>query len=66
MSRRVPADDGIIDQVAIERRMAGDRSVQLTAAERVELVRRWKAANRPLDECEHVTGMNVRRNLTGA
>lgn len=52
------------DDVAIERRMAGDRTVRLTKAEKVELVRRWQASGGSLNELERLTGFNVRRYLT--
>ncbi len=53
--------DGELDVVAIERRMAGDRSVQLTKAERVELARRWEVSGRPLNEMQRITGVHTHR-----
>lgn len=50
-----------IDSVAIERVMAGDRGVALSKAEKAELVRRWTAAGRSLNEMERVTGINSHR-----
>lgn len=50
-----------VDEVAIQRRMNGDRAVQLNRDEAVELVRRWKASGRPLNECERVTGLKPER-----
>lgn len=47
-----------IDEQAIWRRMHGDKTVRLTKAERIELVRRWQATGRPLNEMERITGVN--------
>jgi hypothetical protein len=54
-----------IDSVAIDRVMSGDRTVRLSKAERTELVRRWTATGRPLNEMERVTGINTHRYLDG-
>ena len=51
----VEGDD--LDDVAIERRMAGDKSVQLTQAEKVELRRRWFDRGGSQAELERVCGM---------
>lgn len=56
-----PAATAAVDGVAIERRTAGDRSVRLTTAERVELVSLWVASGRSVDECARVTGVKARR-----
>lgn len=56
-------EDGLIDEVAIERRMQGDKAVPLTRTERVELVRRWVAAGRSRSDCARVTGVNAGRYL---
>jgi transcriptional regulator with XRE-family HTH domain len=55
------ADDagGDIDEVAVMRRIAGDRSVRLTRAEKWELVRRWQASGRPVADCVKVTGLDA-------
>jgi hypothetical protein len=50
-----------VDDVAIDRVIAGDRSVRLTKPERVELVRRWTASGRSLNEMERITGINSHR-----
>lgn len=50
-----------IDDVAIQRRMAGDRSVRLNKIEATELVRRWKASGQPLNECTRITGLKPER-----
>lgn len=55
-----------LDEIAIERRMAGDRRVKLTAAEADELVRRWTATDRPLSQCQEITGINVHRVMREA
>lgn len=65
MTGRRSNDDGIIDEVAIQRRMAGDKTVRLTRTERVELVRRWKASGQPISRVDKVAGLNRRRYLTG-
>lgn len=46
-----------IDDVAIQRVMDGDRSIDLSKDEKAELVRRWTATGRSLNECERVTGI---------
>jgi transcriptional regulator with XRE-family HTH domain len=52
----------VLDEAAILRRMAGDKNVRLTKAEKAELVRRWIASGRSLNECERITGITqVRR-----
>ena len=50
-----------IDEVAIARRMDGDRSVTLTDAEQAELIEAWLATGRSLAACERTTGINVHR-----
>lgn len=50
-----------VDEVAIQRRMNGDRTVRLSKAERSELARRWKASGRSLNEMERLTGINTHR-----
>lgn len=54
-----------LDDVAIDRRIAGDR-VPLTTAEKAEARRRWVAAGRPLNELERVTGINTHRRYEEA
>lgn len=56
-------EDDYLDEPAIERRMAGDRSIRLTKAEAADLVRRWHAAGRSLNDCERVTGINPWRHI---
>lgn len=50
-----------IDEAAIYRRMHGDRSVRLSKADAVELVRRWARSGRSLNECERITGLPAAR-----
>lgn len=50
-------EDDYLDDAAITRRMAGEQSIRLTKLEKAELVRRWTAAGRSLNECERVTGI---------
>lgn len=50
-----------VDEVAIQRRMAGDKTVRLSKAEKVELARRWAASGRPLAEMERVAGVHAHR-----
>ena len=54
-------EEPTVDEAAIYRRMHGDKSVRLTKAEKAELVRRWVASGRPLNEMERVTGVNTHR-----
>lgn len=56
-------EDLDIDEVAIERRMGGDKTVKLTRDERIEIVRRWRQSGRTLAEMERVTGINAGRYL---
>lgn len=49
------------DEVAIERRLAGDKSARLTKPEAAEAVARWRATGRSLAECERVTGIKPNR-----
>lgn len=55
------ARDPHIDDVAIERRMAGDMESVLNQAEKVELVRRWGASGRGHNRCEVITGIPFHR-----
>lgn len=59
-------DDVDLDEVAIERRMAGDKYVRLTRAEQAELVRRWRATGRSLADCERTTGIQPHRVASAA
>jgi hypothetical protein len=52
-------DSGLIDEAAILRRMAGDKSVPLTQTERVEAVRRWFDQGGGWNEGERVMGINI-------
>lgn len=56
-------EDDYLDEAAIQRRMNGERRIRLTPTETFELVRRWAASGRPLNECERVTGINPHRHL---
>jgi hypothetical protein len=55
--------DEDVDEVAIQRRMSGDKAVRLTQHETIELARRWRVSGRPLNECERITGINPHRTL---
>lgn len=57
----VSTDEHDIDEVAIARRMSGEKSVELNTAEKALLVERWKATGRPSNELERVTGINPYR-----
>jgi len=50
-----------IDMVAVERRMAGDKSVKLSKEEKAELQRRWERSGRSGAEMERITGVNAHR-----
>jgi len=52
-----------LDDVAIERALAGDRSVTLTDAERTEAIRRWFADGGTITALEQCVGWNVRRHI---
>lgn len=54
-------DTVALDEAAILRRMAGDRNVRLTKAEKTELAHRWAASGRPLAEMARLTGINSHR-----
>lgn len=54
----IPTSSGI-DQIAIQRHYDGDHTPPLTYTERLELIRRWKAAGRPLTHLQQATGWNV-------
>lgn len=58
----VEAEGEYLDEVAIQRRMDGDKSVALTVEEKTELRRRWLASGRSLNEMERVTGVNSGRH----
>ena len=55
-----------LDEVAIYRRMHGDRTVRLSRDESAELVRRWRASGRSLADCERLTGIATNRYREGA
>lgn len=50
-----------MDEIAIERRMTGEKGIWLEPDERLELIRRWQESGRSLQECYRVTGINVHR-----
>lgn len=55
-------DPGLdIDYVAIERRMAGDKSIPLNADERHELIRLWLQNGGTLSMCVKTTGIRADR-----
>lgn len=53
-------EDVDVDQVAVARRMGGDKTIRLNKAEKVELRQRWIASGRPVAEMERVTGISGR------
>lgn len=57
----IEPDDEYLDEIAILRRMGGDKTVQLTRAEKAELRRRWIASGRSLNEMERRTGVHASR-----
>ena len=59
----IPLNSVHVDDIAIERRMAGDKSIRLNKDETVELARRWRSSGRPLNEMQRVTGINAHRYL---
>lgn len=50
-----------VDEVVIDRFLAGEYRVPTTRAERIEIARRWHGAGRSLADLERVTGWNVAR-----
>jgi transcriptional regulator with XRE-family HTH domain len=62
----VVLEDEYLDEAAIERRMAGDKSLRLSKAEKAELRRRWVAAGRALNDLERTTGVNSHREYEAA
>jgi hypothetical protein len=50
-----------LDEVVVNRFMAGDHTLVTTRAERVEIVARWRADGRPLRQLEKATGWNLSR-----
>lgn len=61
LERKAVTHDELVDEAAIYRRMHGDRSVRLSKADAAELVRRWVASGRPVNECERITGLKPDR-----
>lgn len=59
-----PDDGAGLDHAAIERRLAGDKTVPLTPAERTELRTRWLTTGRSLNDLERTTGINAHRPAT--
>jgi hypothetical protein len=57
----IPAVVEPIDEVKVQRILAGDNSVHATKAERVEVVAAWRAAGRPLRQLEILTGWKTER-----
>lgn len=61
----IPEEDRLavldIDEVAVRRRLEGDKSVKLNQAEQEEAVRTWEAAGKPLNELERLSGINAHR-----
>lgn len=60
----VEPDGDDLDEAAIDRRMNGDKTVRLTRAERVEVVRRLHTAGWALNAIERHTGLNPNRYRT--
>lgn len=61
-----PAREGdVVDEVVVERICSG-RAAPATADERREVIRRWQAAGRSLNELERLTGWNIHRYLQEA
>lgn len=61
--RRVDAT-AHVDDVAVERRIAGDKTVALNEAEQQLALDRWTTTGRTLAEFERVTGINPHRTKT--
>lgn len=59
-------DENTVDAVAVQRILAGDWRGSANKAERVEVVRRWRAAGKPVNELARLTGWKVERYYTPA
>lgn len=57
-----PRDRDYVDEVSVRRLLNGER-VDCTPAEREEVIRRWLADGRSVNELDRLTGWNVRRML---
>lgn len=55
-----------IDEIAVQRVMDGDWKLKLNKSEKIELVRRWEAAGRSLNELERLTGLKSDRYTADA
>jgi ParB family chromosome partitioning protein len=53
-----------VDEVVVQRILSGSRQTAANGAERVEVVRRWRAAGRSLKSLELQTGWKVDRYIT--
>lgn len=56
----------VVDEIAIERALNGDRSVRLTKAERAEAIRRWTRRGGTINALEQRTGWRVLRKGAAA
>lgn len=56
---------GLVDQVVVERALAGER-IHANPAERAEVVRRWTSAGRSVNDLERFQGWNIRRDQRAA
>lgn len=55
-------DRDLTDEVLVQRAMSG-QSVKATKAERLEIIRRWSNAGRPINQLERILGSNVWRDI---
>lgn len=55
-----------VDDVAVQRVLNGDTTVPTTRADRVEVVRRWRADGRPLRQLEQAMGWSAHRYYDSA
>ena len=62
---RPSGTDRGIDEQVIQLAMSGQRVIA-NAAERAEVIRRWKAAGRPINELDRLMGWNARRTARRA
>lgn len=56
---------GSVDEAVVERCMAGER-MEAAESERLEVIRRWQADRRPLNELFRIQGWNVWRDMRNA
>lgn len=57
----VPQSEQTVDEVAVQRVLSGDWRIPTSKAEKVEVVRRWRAQGLPLKQLQNRTGWKTER-----